>query len=496
MDLTDHLRVIYLRKWRVLAASLLIAGLVYAWRSSLPETFQAEALVNLSPARSLQGETLNEEDTTFIGESYASMASTRPLIEEAVDRSGLALSTSAADRRLSVEADRPGYLDITATGPSRSAAAALSQALAEALVDAVADRQADELARQLAPVELRLDALEAELAFVREADPRRRALELQYEALLQNATETRLRPIDRLSIVTPARADPEPIAPRPRRDAILAFLAAFVVNAELAVALSALSGRFSGGNVAEQVSRATGLPVLAQIPQSRRRREDQVTEAFRTLRTNLLFVNDEGSFGSIAVVGGEPGSGKSFVAERLARTLARPGQPVLLADGDLRNPSLHTRLGIEVGPGLADALEPPYELTRPPEVRDHRNLRVLPAGSRAGDPSALFSGKTFDRLLDRMRSVGIVVIDTPPLSLFADAAAIAQNCDATLLVIDVRKARRQEVQQMIESLAQVGVAPLGIVLNRIGAVKSRTYGGYREADRRPRLAPAPDASAS
>ena len=486
MDLTDHLRVIYQRKWRVLAASLLIAGLVFAWRSTIPETYEAEALVNLAPARALEGETLNEEDTTFIGESYASMAITRPVVEEAVDSSGLDLTVTEADRRLSVEADQPGYLEITATGPSPADAAALSQALAEVLVDAVADRQAEQLASQLAPVESRLEALEDELAVVRDADPRRRALELQYEALLQNATETRLRPIDRLSIVTPARADPAPVAPRPRRDALLAFLAALVVNAELAVALSALSGRFSSGNVAEQVTRTTGLPVLAQIPQSIRRREDQVTEAFRTLRTNLLFVQGEGSLGSIAVVGGEPGSGKSFVAERLSRTLARPGQPVLLVDGDLRNPSLHTRLTIEIAPGLADALEPPYELTRPPEVADHKNLRVLPAGSRAGDPSALFSGKNFARLLDRMRSGGIVVIDTPPLSLFADAAAIAQNCDATILVIDVRKARRQEVQQMIESLGQVGVVPLGVVLNRIGSVKSRTYGGYRDADRRPR----------
>lgn len=494
MDLTDHLRVIYQRKWWVLLASLLVAGLVFAWRSSLPETYQAEALVELAPARGLAGETLNEEETTFIGESYASMAETRPVIEQAVGSSGLELSVSGADRRLAVSADQPGYLQITATGPTRADAVDLSQALAEGLVAAVAERQAKQLSSQLAPVETQLDALEAELAVVREADPRRRALELQYEALLQNATETRLRPVDRLSIVTPARADPAPITPLPRRDAVLAFLAALVVNAELAVALSALSGRFSGGNVAEQVTRVTGVPVLAQIPQSSRRREDQVTEAFRTLRTNLLFVQDEGSLGSVAVVGGEPGSGKSFVAERLCRTMARPGQPVLLVDGDLRNPSLHTRLGIEIGPGLADALEPPYELTRPQEVADHRNLRVLPAGSRAGDPSALFSGKTFDRLLDRMRSVGIVVIDTPPLSLFADAAAIAQNCDVTLLVIDVRKARRQEVQQMIESLGQVGVVPLGVVLNRVGSLKSRTYGGYREADRRPRPVPV-DASA-
>jgi capsular exopolysaccharide synthesis family protein len=489
MDLTAHLSVIFQRKWQVLAASILIAAAVFAWRSSAPPTYTAGSLLNVVSSRAIAGETLTEQDTLFIGQSYAAMATTRPVVQDAIDRAGVDVDVTEAERRLSVDASQPGYIQINASGPEKAEAVDLSQGLADAVIAAVNTRQTEQLDRQLAPVEAQIASVEAELNGLKDTDPRRRALELQYQALLQNATETRLRPVDRLSIVTPARAEPEPIAPRPKRDAILALIAALVVNAELAVALSALSGRFSGGNLTEQVTRATGLPVLAEVPQEGRRHEHQVVEAFRTLRTNLLFLRGEGELHSIAVVGGEPGSGKSFVAEHLCRAMARPGTPVLLVDGDLRNPSLHTRLGVEVGPGLADALAPPYTLAKPTEVEQHRNLRLLPAGSRTGDPAALFTGKTFERLLERMRTLGMIVVDTPPLSLFADAAAVAQNCDATVLVIDIKKARRREVQRMIESLAQVGVVPLGIVLNRVKTASARTYGGYRDASRRTRLAP-------
>lgn len=489
MDLTAHLSVIFQRKWQVIAVSLLIALAVFGWRSSAPETYRAGALLNLAPARALQGETLNEEDTRFIGESYAALATTRPVVSAAIQRAGLDLTVAQADERLSVDASQPGYLQVDAIGPSPREATVLGQGLAEAVVAALNDRQAEQLTRQLAPVEGQLSAVEAQLGALSATDTRRRALELQYEALLQNVTETRLRPVDRLSVVTAARAEAAPISPRPKRDALLALITALVVNAELAVALSALGGRFTGANIAAEVARVTGLPVLAEVPQGGRNQENQVTEAFRTLRTNLQFVQGEADQRTLAIVGGEPGSGKSFVAERLAKSLARPGQPVLLLDGDLRNPSLHTRLGVEIGPGLADALAPPYELVRPAEVAGHRNLRVLPAGSPTVDPAALFSGKPFGRLLDRLRSSSWIVVDTPPLSLFADAAAVAQSCDATVLVIDVKRGRRREVQSMLESLGQVGVAPVGIVLNRVARVKDRSYGGYRDASRRRTLAP-------
>lgn len=479
MDLTAHLSVIFQRKWQVLAASLLVAGLVFGWRASVPESYRAVALLNVTSARALLGDAVTEDDARFIGQSYGTMAETRPVVEDAVDRSGLDISFERADRLLSVGDAQPGYVEIAATGPSPSAAEALSQGLADALVSSVIGRQEEQLARQLQPVQDQINTVEAQLALLAANDPRRTALELQYQALLQKATETRLRPVDRVTVVTAARADRAPVEPRPRRDAVLAFFVALVVNAELAVGLAALSGRFIGANVAAQVTRTTGIPVLGEVPRRRRGNHLDVIEAFRTLRTNLLFLRSEGELHSLAVVGGDPGSGKSFVAEHLCRAFARPGFPVLLVDGDLRNPSLHERVGVSASPGLADALVPPYTLAKPSDVPDHRNLRLLPAGSPTGDPSSLFTGKTFERLLERLRNLGLMVVDTPPLSLFADAAAVAQNCDSTIVVVDVRRGRRQELTKMIESLTQVGVAPVGIVLNRVQRSSGRSYGGYR-----------------
>ena len=494
MDLTAHLSVIFQRKWQVLAVSLLVAGLVFGWRASVPETYRAVTLLNVTSARSLLGDAVTEQDALFIGQSYGTMAKTRPVVEDAVKRSGLGISFDRADRRLSVGDAQPGYVEIASTGPSPGAAEALSQGLADALVTSVTGRQEEQLARQLRPVQDQIDSVGVQLSQLGSNDPRRTALELQYQALLQKSTETLLRPVDRVTVITAARADTAPVAPRPKRDALLAFFAALVVNAELAVGLAALSGGFVGADLAAQVTKATGIPVLGEVPRGRRANDIDVVEAFRTLRTNLLFLRSEGDLHSLAVVGGDPGSGKSFVAEHLCRAFARPGFPVLLVDGDLRNPSLHERMGLPAGPGLADALAPPYTLAKPSDVPDHRNLRLLAAGSPAGDPSSLFTGKTFERLLERLRTLGLIVVDTPPLSLFADAAAVAQNCDSTIVVVDVRRGRRQELTRMVESLAQVGVVPVGIVLNRAQRSSGRSYGGYRSPRALGGDAPGPRAS--
>jgi capsular exopolysaccharide synthesis family protein len=289
-----------------------------------------------------------------------------------------------------------------------------------------------------------------------------------------------VRPVDRLTVVTPARTAPDPVAPHPKKDAVLAFIAALIVNAELAVLLAAIGGRFVGDDVADQVTALTGIPVLAELPQSGRRGDGPVVEALRTLRTNLQFVGDGEELRSVAVVGGERGSGKSFVAENLAKTMVGPGAPVVLVDADLRGPTLHARLGLPLNPGLADALAPPYTFGRPMEVEDHRNLRFIPAGSRPGDPAAMFTGDLFARLLERMERAGVVVVDTPPLSLFADGAAVAHNCDATILVIDVQSTRRRDVGKMADTLSQVGVKPTGIVLNRVRTTgRARSYENYR-----------------
>ncbi len=480
MDLTDHFRVILHRKWRILAATVLVAGLVFAWRSSVAPTYQATALLKVTSASLLQGNGPNEQDTKFLTDSYAAMAATRPVVIDAIARSGLDVSPEEAERRLSSSAQQAGFITISASGPDGRTATALARGLALAINETVATQQQEQLDRQLAPVLTQIGETERKLAEVPAGDPRRTALEYQYQALVQNATEAQVRPVDRLTVITPARAEPAPVSPRPKRDAILALLAALVINAEAAVALSLLGGRFDDDQMSEQVTALTGLPVLGTLPQASRAADEQVVEAFRSLRTNLLFLGgEERGLETVAIVGGERGSGKSFVAENICRTLVDAGTRAVLIDGDLRNPVLHTRLRVELEPGLAEAITPPYEFPGPVDVPDSPGFRMVPAGATTGDPAASLGGKAFSRLIERLRFGGMVVVDTPPLRLFADAVAIARSCDATVLVLDAKTTRKADVERMLDTLNQVGVVPLGVVINRAKTERARSYEDYR-----------------
>jgi capsular exopolysaccharide synthesis family protein len=256
------------------------------------------------------------------------------------------------------------------------------------------------------------------------------------------------------------------------RDAVLALIVALILNAELWVVLEVLSDRFAPGVAGDEVQRVTGLPVLAEIPRGIR---PEVIEAFRVLRTNLMFHTGEVSVidndvrphvRTIAVLGIEPGCGKSHSAIGLAAASSGLDQRVVLVDGDLRRPVIHRRLKVEPHPGLGD-LRTPSDLDRVAQmVPGHPYLKVIAAGSEVADPSGLL-GSDFRRVLDLITPADLIVVDTPSANLFADATAIAAQCDATIIVIDPSTTRRRALVRLVENLRRVNANPVGIVVNRV-----------------------------
>lgn len=471
VGLSEHLRVIWRRRWRVLAAALLLAGVVYLRSSSQPEVYRADVLLSVTPGRVEGGA---EETSAFLARTYAALAGTRPVVAAAVPRSGLRMG--ATDALALVDA-RPaataGFLTIRADGSSTRSAEQLAQAVADSLVETVRDRQQRARDDALAPATRELTDLEQRLA-ARDLPgdaPQRALLQSRYQELLARVTDARLRPADRVDPVTPARASTAPVAPTPARDALIAFLAALAANALLAVLIEALSDRFSTENPAEEATRVTGLPVLAQVP---RTDGAGMVEAFRSLRTSLMFMSTSERLRTLAVVSVDPGSGKTFTALNLAREAAALGAPVVLIDGDLRRPVVHHRVGLERSPGLSEALVT-GENAEPLAHSVEGWLRVLPSGGPVADPAGLFGGRHFRQALEAMTWAELVVVDTPAASLFADAMAIASQCDATLVVVDAQASRRRPVRHLVENLRRVSAEPIGLVLNRTEAVARPSY---------------------
>jgi len=477
MDLFDHFRAIARHRWAVLLASLLVAGSAFAWSYTRPLVYEATGLITVTSGRAVSGQSVTEQDTLFLSRNYAELARTRPVLADAVARSKLALSAAEARRRISARASSDvGFITLSATGPSPDHATRLAQATADALIAAVADEQVKAVQATLAPIDSEISQVSGELAQPPPGAGNREPLVARYQALVLAATERRVAPTDRLVLVSPARGDSTPVSPTPVRDTVLALLVALVVNAELAVLIEVLRDRMSSADDDEESGEIMGLPVLARVPPGE---GEGSLEAFRTLRTSLMFLETTGPLRTVAVVSANPNAGKTFTSRHLARSVAGLELPAVLVDADLRRPSLHRDVGVSVSPGLSDVLRGgSLANALRPDPR-YAYLQLLPGGSQVADPAGLVAGRMFREVLDQLDG-GLVVVDTPACDLFADGFAIASHCDATVVVVDAKRTRRRAVRRVISQLRRVGANPIGIVLNRSETPRAQNYYyGYR-----------------
>lgn len=477
MDLFDHFRIIYGRRWQVLVASLAIAALVFVGSSTREPVYEATTLVSVTSGRAVAGNSVTQDDTLFLTRNYAELAETRPVLAEAASRSGLPISPSDARTLIRARAASDvGFLTISAEGPSPGATTSLAKGAADALIATVDNQQQRVLNEALGPIESEITRLEGQLAGLPTTAAERAAVETRYDALIRAVTDRRLAPVDRLQVVSDARADIAPVRPKPARQALLAFLVALVVNAELAVLYNLLKDRFSStGDDDGGVTEATGLPVLARVPSGG---DNEMIEAFRALRTSLMFLDTAKGLRSVAVVSPDPGAGRTFTCVNLALSVSTLDVPVVLVDADLRRPRLHQLLEVNRVPGLADVLGgADLDRTISPAPK-HSNLAVIAAGSPADDPAGMLAASQFSDLLTRLDWAGMVIVDTPATSLFSDALPIASRCDCTILVVDAQRSRRRSVRRLTHQLERIGANTIGIVLNRTEAVSRGSYSQY------------------
>jgi len=245
-----------------------------------------------------------------------------------------------------------------------------------------------------------------------------------------------------------------------------------VVVSELTVLAHFTGDRFSGNEDSAEVAGLTGLPILAKVP---RGEGIEVVEAYRVLRTNLMVLEGAGKPRTVAIVSANQAAGKTFTAVHLADSASALDEKVVLIDADLRKPTVHERLGVPRAPGLSSVLQGGDLTTALTKVPDNAYLRVLPSGAPVLDPSGVLGARSFRHVLDALRAVRLVVVDTPPTNLFADALAVASQCDATIFVLDVKTSRRRAVRQALEALDRAGANLIGVVINRASVQKTASY---------------------
>ncbi|HHV38998.1 MAG TPA: CpsD/CapB family tyrosine-protein kinase [Tepidimicrobium sp.] len=208
-----------------------------------------------------------------------------------------------------------------------------------------------------------------------------------------------------------------------------------------------------------------------------------ISEAYRTLRTNIQFSSIDKPIKSIVITSSIPGEGKSTIAINTAITMAQAGKKVLLLGCDLRKPSLHKAFIMSNSRGLTNILagNESYEdiIYKPKGVE---GLDIIGSGPIPPNPAELLGSiKMKDFIGDMKQVYDMVILDTPPMGAVTDAAVLSTIVDGTILVCSVGEADIDAARMSKDLLDKVNANILGVVLNKV-PVDGGGYYGYQYSE--------------
>jgi capsular exopolysaccharide synthesis family protein len=201
-------------------------------------------------------------------------------------------------------------------------------------------------------------------------------------------------------------------------------------------------------------------------------------EQYRRLATGLHAAQAASGLKVVMLVSALAGEGKTLTASNLALTFSESYQrSVLLIDGDLRRPSLHTVFNLQNSPGLSEGLLASQD-RKLPLHRVSARLTVLTAGTATDDPMAALASERMQRLVDQARETfDWVIVDTPPIGLLSDANLLAAFADGAILVVKAESTPSELVQRAVAAIGKDRL--LGVVLNRASVPMGPGYAYQR-----------------
>ena len=210
--------------------------------------------------------------------------------------------------------------------------------------------------------------------------------------------------------------------------------------------------------------------------------KSQIAEAFRTLRTNLQFLDIDRDLKTIVITSSGPTEGKSTVAVNTAISMSQLEKKVLLMDCDLRKPVVHKYFNTSNRKGLTNILvnkESIKDNLIRPDGMD--SLDLLLSGPIPPNPSELLNSNSMRDFLERIREdYDLIIIDSPPVGIVSDSTILSTLVDGTVLVVASGITDRTQIMRAKEHLEQVDANILGTVLNKIPIKKGEEYTYYGE----------------
>jgi capsular exopolysaccharide synthesis family protein len=300
-----------------------------------------------------------------------------------------------------------------------------------------------------------------------------------YQSLLQRAKETGVSgelKTSNIRIVDAAVPSQDPVSPKRALNLLLGLFGGAFCGIGFAFFFEYLDNRIK---TPEDLESHLGLPAMGLIPKIAVTQgagdplinngvPANFSEAFRGLRTNVMFSSAEEGARILVVTSTGPGEGKTLVAANLAIGMAMTGQRVLLIDADMRRPRVHEAIKIERDPGLSNFLVGAVKATDVVRKTSVPNFYVLPAGNTPPNPAELLGSKRFVDFISSLRQhFDLVVIDTPPVMAVTDAAVIGYRASGVLFVVAADATSRHAAQAALDQLEHAHVRFVGAVLNRV-----------------------------
>ena len=309
-----------------------------------------------------------------------------------------------------------------------------------------------------------------------------------YESLMQRAKETGVSSelkSSNIRVIDQAERPRSPIVPRKGLSLMLGFLVGTILACGLAFFFEYLDSRIK---TPDELKAHLGLPSLGMVPALEKKSwsggepmihtgvPPNFVEAFRTIRTNVLFSSAEEGSRVIVITSTGPGEGKTTVASNLAIGFAKAGQRVLLVDADMRRPRVHEVFGHKQEPGLSNLMVGNAKASQSVHKTAVPGLWVLAAGHNPPNPAELLGSQRFRDFLNSLKEhFDFILIDSPPVMAVTDAAIAANAASGVLFVVGAEMTSRHAARAAVEQLEQGRARFIGAILNRVELERNAYY---------------------
>jgi capsular exopolysaccharide synthesis family protein len=315
----------------------------------------------------------------------------------------------------------------------------------------------------------------------RTLDERQKFLQMLSFRISSERTDYDLPKSSMVTIVDTATEGLKPVRPNKTLNITLGVIIGLIVGVGLAFFIEYLD---TSVKTIDDVERSLGAPVLGVIPQNvgillDEGAESPHAEAYRVLRTNLLFSRKEDKLNTIAIVSAGAGEGKSTTVFNLAAVFAQSGQRVLMVDSDLRRPTLHKMLHVTNNIGLTNYLLKQNTLEEVIQTTNLPTLDFMASGKLPSSSLGILSSSQMRELItDLKQHYDFIFFDSPPVMGVSDASILASEVDMTLQVIQYRRYPQPMNIRAKQLIEKVGGNLVGIVLNNINMSQDESYYYY------------------